>query len=427
MTATPPESQTFPVLDTLRLVGALGVLVTHVAFWTGAYTAHPVTGPLLARLDSGVAIFFVLSGFLLSRQWLLAVASGRPRPGTRHYLWKRLLRVYPLYVVTALIALLLIEENSDLGLRDALVTLLMVNIYLDPVLPAGLSHMWSLATEVAFYVTLPLLMALGLGKARSGIPVKRLLTLITLMFVLSVAWLAELGHRVPGTDNTPVNEWLPAFLGWFGGGMLLALVEVQVARGAAPPWVRRACGSVAAQPGMVWALVLGVLMVASTPLAGPTLLLAPTEAEAVTKSLLYLVIGVLVVASGVFVDPSTVYYRVMSAPWLRHLGTISYGIFCIHLPILHFVRWVTGYELFSGDMLTILALTLVLTLIAAEALYRWVEMPFMRLKDRGRPRPAPAGSPRPPAAPGSRATTGHPPRGPRSTAGRRRGSTPPRR
>ena len=63
----------FPVLDTLRAVGALAVLTTHAAFWSGDYTQHGVWGTLLARLDVGVAIFFVLSGFLL--------VAALPRPG----------------------------------------------------------------------------------------------------------------------------------------------------------------------------------------------------------------------------------------------------------------------------------------------------------------------------------------------------------
>ena len=43
------------------------VLTTHVAFQTGDYVRHGIVGALLSRLDVGVAIFFVLSGFLLVR------------------------------------------------------------------------------------------------------------------------------------------------------------------------------------------------------------------------------------------------------------------------------------------------------------------------------------------------------------------------
>ncbi len=50
-----PRHDTYPGLDGLRFLGALAVLVTHVAFQTGAY-AGTLAGTALSRLDVGVAI-----------------------------------------------------------------------------------------------------------------------------------------------------------------------------------------------------------------------------------------------------------------------------------------------------------------------------------------------------------------------------------
>ena len=99
---------TFPVLDTLRAVGALAVLTTHATFQSGDYVRHGALGTLFSRLDVGVAIFFVLSGFLLSRPFLARAANGDAHPSVRHYYRKRLLRIYPLYVFTVILALTLI-------------------------------------------------------------------------------------------------------------------------------------------------------------------------------------------------------------------------------------------------------------------------------------------------------------------------------
>ncbi len=71
----------FPHLDSLRAVGALAVLTTHAAFWGGEYTDNGTAGRFLARLDVGVALFFVLSGFLLSRAWLQAAADATAATG----------------------------------------------------------------------------------------------------------------------------------------------------------------------------------------------------------------------------------------------------------------------------------------------------------------------------------------------------------
>jgi peptidoglycan/LPS O-acetylase OafA/YrhL len=383
VTSTPPEADTYPVLDTLRFFGAFGVLLTHVAFWTGGYTAHPVTGPLMARLDAGVALFFVLSGFLLSRKWLMSAAQGRATPDVRRYLWRRLLRIYPLYVVTALLAIAFIEENARMSLGDVLVTVGLLGIYVDPALPGGLTHMWSLATEVSFYLALPALMALAVGLSPTRLPVRRVLLLVGGMWVVSLVWLGGLAHELPGVDDVPVHEWLPAFGGWFGAGIALALADVLVTRGEEPRWLRRVVDVVASQPGACWVLVLGLMLVAATPLAGPTLLVAPTDAQVLTKNLLYLVAAAIAVATGVFARPGTTYHRLMSLPLARHLGRTSYAVFCIHMPVLHLVRRLTDYQLFSGDLFLVLFLTLAISLVAAELLYRLVEKPFMRLKDKG--------------------------------------------
>ena len=56
--------RTFPTLNAVRGIGALMVLTTHAAFNTGQIL-RGWPGGVLARLDFGVPLFFVLSGFLL--------------------------------------------------------------------------------------------------------------------------------------------------------------------------------------------------------------------------------------------------------------------------------------------------------------------------------------------------------------------------
>ena len=64
----------FLTLDALRAVGALMVVLTHVGFHTGRYP-QGWTGAMLAHFDLGVALFFVVSGFLLARPWFAASAA----------------------------------------------------------------------------------------------------------------------------------------------------------------------------------------------------------------------------------------------------------------------------------------------------------------------------------------------------------------
>lgn len=377
----------FPLLDTLRAVGALAVFTTHAAYWAGAYAGHGVWGTVLSRLDVGVAIFFVLSGFLLSRPHLARAAVGREAPGLGRYYYKRALRIAPVYLITVVLALGLITRNDDAGGREWVVTLLMANTFVDATMPNGLTHMWSLAVEVCFYLVLPALMLLATGRSRAGVPRRlrppRVLALVLAMLVVSVLWDLWWSPAVGGETSAQPGQWLPSYLGWFGIGILLALVDVLHRRGEWQRLTTRVVG-LAQQPGSCWAIAAGLLLVVATPVAGPSMLAAPTPGELLTKHLVYGAIGGLLVLTGVFARPGTGYHRVLGHRRARHLGFISYGFFCLHLPVLHLVMWVTGWEIFDGRLPAIWALALVVSLGVAEVAYRLVEAPLMRLKDVGR-------------------------------------------
>ncbi len=365
------------MLDTLRAVGALAVLTTHAAFWAGAYTSHGVWGTVLSRLDVGVAIFFVLSGFLLARPWLAAAAGHREAPGVGRYLWHRVLRIWPLYVVTVVVALGLIQDNAGLGPERWLTTLLMLDTFREPLLPAGLTQMWSLAVEVTFYLALPLVMLLAVGRrGRAGLRPVRVLALLVAMLVASLAWHLLAVPRLTDEVSGQPAQWLPGYLTWFAVGIGLAALHVAVESGTSGRLVD-ALVSLGRQPGACWAMAGGLLLLSATPLAGPSMLVVPTAGEAVVKHLLYAAIGGLLVLTCVHAQDG-VFRRVFEARPLRHLGFVSYGVFCLHLPVLHLVMWLTGWELFEGRLALIWLLTTALTLVASELAYRLVERPSMR-------------------------------------------------
>lgn len=406
MTVSPPETveTTFPHVDTLRAVGALAVLTTHVGFWSASYQRDGTVGALLARLDVGVALFFVLSGFLLSRAWLVRALAGRPAPATGHYLWKRALRILPVYVVTATLALVLIDDNADLGWGERVETYLLASTLVDVSFPAGLTHMWSLAAELHFYLVLPLLMLLGVGRRLRP---ARLLALLGVLVVVSVWWHLDGAARAGRDSFVATPQWLPGYLDWFAVGIGLALASVlhQAGRGGR---VVAGLRTLAAQPGVCWLLALGLLLVSTTPLAGPLVLDPPTDAEALTKNLLYAGIGGLVVLPAVLRDvpaEPAVFDRLLLHPVARHLGHTSYGLFCLHIPVLHAVVALTAWDIFTAPFAPLWLVVLVVSLVAAELAYRLVERPALRLKGRhplARRRP---GSPASTSAPTSGTST----------------------
>ncbi|WP_435741478.1 acyltransferase family protein [Nocardioides sp. SYSU DS0663] len=367
----------FPVLDALRAVGALAVLTTHVAFHAGAYGRGGTVGVLLARLDVGVALFFVLSGFLLSRPYLARAALGRPRPATGRYLAKRLLRIYPVYLVAAVVALTALPANHDLGLRDWVVTLTLATIFVDPLAPAGLGQMWSLGVEATFYLALPAFMLLATGRRR--LSPARVAAVLALGVATTIWWHLDGAARAQGATPGPALLWLPGFLSWFAVGIGLALLHVQHARGRGNR-VSAAVLALGRQPGVCWALALGLLLAAATPLAGPTsLTVLPTDAESLTKNLLYALVGGLTVLAGIAADPGGRFGRALGSSPARRLGVVSYSVFCLHLILLELIAEAMDYPLFGGNGVQLWVLTVASTLVAAEVAYRLVERPAMRL------------------------------------------------
>jgi len=71
-----PERMQFPSFDGLRALAALSVLLHHVAFASGITTGSRF-GPYTARFDVGVAVFFLISGFLLYRPFVAARLAGQ--------------------------------------------------------------------------------------------------------------------------------------------------------------------------------------------------------------------------------------------------------------------------------------------------------------------------------------------------------------
>ena len=177
-----------------------------------------------------------------------------------------------------------------------------------------------------------------------------------------------------------IRLWLPSYLTWFGGGLLLAACSVPERR---PNPVTRAVVLMGSAPGACWTTAVALMAVAATPLAGPADLAPATLGAALTKNLLYAAIATLLVLPGVFSPAGSRFIRAWSHPTLRHLGHLSYGVFCVHLIVLDLVaRW-RGIELFQGRGLELFAITLTLSLLVAEVLYRCVERPALRWKDLG--------------------------------------------
>ena len=353
-------------LTGIRAVAALLVMLTHAAYTTGNYT-HGYVGLMYSRMEIGVPIFFVLSGFLLFGPWVKALASGGPSPSVRRYAWHRVRRIMPAYAVTVIAAYLLYHFRTAgpnpghtwMGfLRNLSLTQIYTDNYLFSYLHQGLTQMWSLAVEVAFYVVLPLLTYLLVVVLcrRRWRPVP-LLTGLAGLALLTPAWLI----LVHTTDFLPdgAQLWLPTYLSWFIGGMMLAVLQSMGVRAYA----------MASVP-----LAVACFFIVSTPIGGdPTT--SPAELrEALVKAAFYAVIATLMVAPLALGDDG-LYARFLASRPMVFLGEISYEIFLIHLLTMELVMVeIVRFPIYTGSMGILFVATFVVTVPVAWLLHRFTRV-----------------------------------------------------
>lgn len=353
-------------LTGIRAVAALLVVGTHAAYTTGKYV-QGYFGLVCSRMEIGVPIFFVLSGFLLFRPWVQSVATGAPAPSLRRYAWHRVRRIMPAYVIAVLVAYLVYQFRTAgpnpghtwIGLvRNLTLTQIYTGNYLDSYLHQGLTQMWSLAVEVAFYVALPMLAYLLLVVVcrRRWRPILMLATLAALTLI-TPAWLVFV-HIATSVPNG-ARVWLPTYLAWFLAGMALAVLQAMGVR----------CYAFAALP-----LAVISYFIASTPIAG-----APTTSpqglvEALVKAGFYAAIAALAVAPLALGDRGW-YARLLASRPMVWLGEISYEIFLIHLVTMEIAMVeVVRYPIYTGSMLILFVATLALTIPAAWLLHRFTRV-----------------------------------------------------
>ncbi|MCV7429181.1 acyltransferase family protein [Mycobacterium montefiorense] len=346
-----------PAVEGMRACAAMGVVTTHVAFQTGHSSG--VDGRLFGRFDLAVAVFFALSGFLLWRGHAAAARELGSRPRTGHYLRSRVVRIMPAYLVAVVVILTLLPDADHASLTVWLANLTLTQIYVPLTLTGGLTQMWSLSVEVTFYLALPILALLA-----RRVPVSARVPVIAALAVLSWAWGGLplfSGHA--GSGN-PLN-WPPAFFSWFAAGMLLA------------EWVHSPVGlphRLARRRVLMAAIALLAFLVAASPLAGPEGLTPGTATQFAVKTSMGAVVAFALVAPLVL-DRVGTRHRLLGNNGMVTLGRWSYGLFIWHLAALAMVFPVIGTFPFTGNMPTVLALTLIFGFAIAAVSYALVESP----------------------------------------------------
>src|SRR3984957_11606654 len=363
-----------PALNGLRGLAVIGVVAYHLQLgWAqGGYL--------------GVDLFFVLSGFLITTL-LLEEWAGSGRVDLVAFWGRRARRLLPaLFLVVAALGLYLILNAHfggpgangliDLaGLRgDAIATLLYVNnwhlifahqsYFAQFSTPSPLQHTWSLAIEEQFYLVWPPLLLVLLRYGRRGWRGVGV-TVTVALGVGSSVLMAVLFH--PGVDPSRIYYGTDTRLFDLMAGATIAFLAAARPQPKAP--ARRTLHRV----GPAAAVVLAVFWVRAGTPGG-----LPTDFMFKGGFLLCAVLAALVVADARLIEPGW-FARGLAWRPLHFIGTISYGIYLWHWPVIVYLNGArTGLSTWPLNLLRI-----AVTLAVSTASYYLVERPIRLAKLRG--------------------------------------------
>ncbi|WP_033325733.1 acyltransferase family protein [Streptomyces yerevanensis] len=385
-----PQGHHLPGIEGLRGVAALLVLIYHVGVYSGQVGSsqwqqrgNPFFGPVLARAEVGLPVFFVLSGALLYRPFALATRANAAPPATGPYLWRRALRVLPAYWVLVGLSLPLLNREALHGVWDVVRPVLLLHIYQQDVLPAGMGHTWSLAVEISFYLLLPLAAALLARSARRRHdPVaraRRVLWNLAVVAGLSVAYTVY--SHGPALGAYPMESlWLPEYLVYFAAGMAAAMLSA-CRQGELRVW--RPYDWLVEHPAASWGLAATAYAVACSPLTGSRTVDYPSVAHALAIKGCYLATSMLLIVPFTTTRPTkSTLLGVLTHPVTRFLGRVSFGVFLAHLFVLDAYDAWSGTPFATAGFWPLLTLVLSSAILAATVCHYVIERPAMRLRRR---------------------------------------------
>ena len=381
--ADKPQAFYRPELDVLRFFAFFAVFMFHITFRDPAfYSARGVpihVAELLAALSEagnmGVDLFFALSAYLITTL-LLREKEALGTVNLRSFYIRRILRIWPLYflAVTLGTAWFVVNPNDFFPKSYAIAYLFLVGnwMYMFGSPGSPFAVLWSVSVEEQFYLTWPLLLR-RLRSRKTFIVFALCLLLFTITvrayaihyfsahyevsvhngsYVVPYLW----SHYHFALDDGIMANTLTRLDGIAVGILIAALLSTKVPRIKGPYRV------LLLAPGLACFLFVGGYFTDGLP----SVVVRITAAA---------------VASGFFL--CAVLGSTFAPRPLIFLGKISYGLYIYHQMCIRISGHILGNRMksyFGYSMHIVLSLTI--TVVVAALSYRWIETPFLRLKQR---------------------------------------------
>jgi peptidoglycan/LPS O-acetylase OafA/YrhL len=356
--ATPAEVRAF---TGIRGIAALYVAVYHFGlFYIFRGGARNVLGHGYIAVD----LFFMMSGFVMALTYRGLFAGGPLPRNMMDFLGKRIARIYPLYVIASVAALIaVIWAGLSASADQITVTKFVSNLLM--VQSWGISDSyvgpgWSISTEWAAYLIFPLLCSIMLFGQRQ---VALAWAAIAFLFLVLLAELpADMTHVVRAQGPLDLYD------GRNYGAVARCLIEFLLGMLCFRASRHR---GLADRLGRNWVSVTVLMLIA--------LLLA------VRNSDIFIIPLIALLLVSVAEDKGPV-AELLGTPVFRWLGTISYSIYLFHTtveaiagPGIH--RAVTASGVPDAQAVEVLCLV-ALVLATASLSYRLIEKPGRRLLRR---------------------------------------------
>jgi peptidoglycan/LPS O-acetylase OafA/YrhL len=325
-------------LDGLRGISAMMIVAVHLynEYLPGCWAA----------LD----VFFVLSGYLITS---IVIQNTLSWQFLKSFYLRRGLRIWPIYYL--LIVVLILSGHGSLEALPYYLTYTQLTpMYWGGEMPQWIpiQHTWSLALEEQFYLIWPV-MALLAGRRRTGFLALALVVVAVEARYSGFHWWLLLAR----CDGFALGGFL---------AVIMADSDSDRARRRARNW---------ATAFAILASLQAALLIATGHLFdgfGPMTMAARATLATLGS---YILVTLVICHAG---HPVLALLR---TPAVVYLGTISYGIYLYHYPIIRFTESLSS-SIHIAPRLTLSVLDCVLTLAVAAASWQLIERPILRLKDR---------------------------------------------
>ena len=356
-------------LDGLRAIAISLVFLYHLT--PGRYPHLGLRALPFKLADfgwTGVDLFFVLSGFLITGK-LLAARGDEHR--FRDFYTRRSLRIFPLYYAAlAFVLIILPLANAKVHMapiESQLPYWLYYSNFVKPPLETDalvrIGHFWSLAIEEQFYLVWPTVIFLTSSRRARMICIAIVLAAPLIRYALAST----------GGSELATYGWTPSHADGLAVGAFLALVYAdEQLRKHALRWSIVAAALSA--PLLLWATWRGKITVVNKSLATPEAILLRTLLIS-AASLLYgafLVMALEVRALG----------KVLSGTIMRLLARYSYGMYVFHFMLYPWVDKTFAFPRNNGGALLFFVVASAISIALAVVSYHAFEAPFIALKSR---------------------------------------------